>query len=114
MTPRDHRDTRQPRIEVSCSEPIRTRKEQHAFQVFRWTSGRVHTDWREESRSLQSDSADAAGRTSSGLRITIKSEAEVYERNVLESHLSSLDDDKPSVYGSRATGAQTAVKIAIK
>ena len=44
----------------------------------------------------------------------IKSEAEVFERIVLECHLSSLDEDKPSVYGSSATEAQTAVKIAIR
>jgi hypothetical protein len=44
----------------------------------------------------------------------IKSEAEVFERIVLECHLSSIDDDRPSVHVPSATGAQTAVKIAIR
>jgi hypothetical protein len=45
------------------------------------------------------------------LRYRIKSETEVYERNVLECHLSSLDDEQSSAYEIiRNRIDQTAVK----
>lgn len=49
------------------------------------------------------------------LKYRIKSEAEVYERNVLECHLSSLDETETVEYGIGSNrGDASAVKLQVK